>query len=258
MEDSNIPLLVEEDELNPNFYKKATGLFQTKKCLFCSSFCLVFSVLIAIAFPLIVQKQLKQGILGDVIIDSTNADGFAQFQDRGKEGLNYIEFNFFNITNPHQVLEGAKPKLEEIGPFCYTTFQHRGDFKWHEDQDTLEYREHMFYVFNKERTLEKTNGKFDTDKVKITTYNILFDGMKTLVGKNFWHIICDFLLWKNDYKRLFSQRTVLEYATGYKEEIELGFLKIPVPFPGLYPNLTRSKDPNWNKKTTMKVGKKKS
>ena len=30
-----------------------------------------------------------------------------------------IRFYFFNVTNPDDFLEGAKPKLAEVGPYTY-------------------------------------------------------------------------------------------------------------------------------------------
>ena len=30
-----------------------------------------------------------------------------------------IRFYFFNVTNPADFLEGAKPKLVEVGPYTY-------------------------------------------------------------------------------------------------------------------------------------------
>lgn len=31
----------------------------------------------------------------------------------------YIQFYFFNVTNPEEILRGETPRLEEVGPYTY-------------------------------------------------------------------------------------------------------------------------------------------
>jgi len=90
--------------------------------------------------------------------------------------------------------------------------------------------------------------------VSILTINMLFQGMEAQVGTAYFHLICDQLMWKTDYKRLFSSRTVYEYITGYKEYVSILGVKIPIQFPGVYPNVTKANNPSYQQKSTMLVG----
>lgn len=222
-------------------------------CVLCGILLAVFA---GIGMPLLVDNFVYKGIESDVIIDSEAADGFDQFRDKRLTGDTTIEFYLFNITNPKGILRGHKPQLEEVGPFVYNTFQYRSDFRWDEDADTVTFREHSYYVFDREKTLAKTAGRFDSDQVKVLTLNLLFQGMRAQVGTFYWKEICDKLLWKTDMHRLFTNRKVVEMLNGYEEKLEILGFKVPIRFPGIYPNLTKWKDPTYRKKTVMRVGKK--
>jgi len=143
------------------------------------------------------------------------------------------------------VLLGAKPHVEELGPFVYDSVQKRSDLQWNHSADTVSFRQRVTQFFNREKTLAATQGRFDSDQVKITTINILFLGMKIVVGPELWHFILDALLWTTDRKRLFDDVAVRDLIFGYKRKlVGAGGLAIELPFPGLVPNYTRDdKDP---------------
>jgi hypothetical protein len=31
----------------------------------------------------------------------------------------YIKLYLFNVTNPHEILDGKKPEVQEVGPYVY-------------------------------------------------------------------------------------------------------------------------------------------
>merc|ERR1719331_634231 len=87
---------------------------------------------------------------------------------------------------------------------------------------TVTYRQHQSLEFNEKETFEATNGTYNSDsQVRITSVNLIFNGMRMQAGRSYWHLICDFLLWKDDFHRLFEQRTPQELVRGYNVSIKL-------------------------------------
>jgi hypothetical protein len=227
-----------------------------KRSWLCSICGILLGLLLIIGLPTVVSQGIKAGVRGNVIIDTPEAKGFRQFRNKSFGGSSYMEFYFFNITNPHHVLKGQKPVLEEIGPFVYDQSQIREDFKWSWLLDTLSYRQHSEYQFNRAKTLELSNGKYSTDKVPITTMNLVFSGLKAAVGEKYLWEACEALGWRSELQRVFTTRLVIEMLHGYQEHVailpHLG--EIPVSYPGLFPNVSKTEDPSWKHKSTMKVG----
>ncbi|GBG32781.1 Sensory neuron membrane protein 1 [Hondaea fermentalgiana] len=230
---------------------RAWNQHRSRRCLLCASLGLLVSIALVAGLPTFITGLVHDGIRGNVVIDSEKADGFEQFRNRSRTGTTYMEFYLFNITNPHGVLQGEKPHLEELGPWIYTTYQIRSDFEWNASADTLAYREHSYYVFDPVETMIRTGGRFDTDKIEITTLNILFLAMDAVLGKFWWYEVTSHTIYKTDFNRLFTRKTVHELLTGYKDWV---FGEIPIEFPGLYSNVTQDKDPHFLQKTIMRVG----
>lgn len=170
-----------------------------------------------------------------------------------------MEYSFFNLTNPTDVLRGgSKPRVSEIGPFVYVEKQYRSDFTWNDDEDTLTYREHKFYVFDKDRTVEAQFRRvghtkhWDPKKTKITTINAVSLGALAKLGPAYWKLLETFVVFTTEFDKLFSVRTVHEYVNGYTVK-SIDALK----FPGINPNETvREHDPDYKHPTTVRVGKK--
>merc|ERR1719154_580863 len=51
-----------------------------------------------------------------------------------------IKFYLFSVKNPEEVTKGAKPKLEEIGPFTYKEVMEKRIEEWSDDQSKVSYR----------------------------------------------------------------------------------------------------------------------
>lgn len=170
-----------------------------------------------------------------------------------------MEYTFFNITNPWEVLLlGGKPVLDEIGPFVYNQMQLRSDVEFNKTMDTVQFRQQMYQVFDAEETNRRTKGRFQSDRVKFTSVNILFQGMKAIVGIESWHLINDVTLWSNDFDRLFASLSVYDLIEGYKVNLKVApGINIPIAFPGLSPGYKiAKKDPEYKYKNTIIAGRK--
>uniref|UniRef100_A0A7S2RX12 Uncharacterized protein n=1 Tax=Mucochytrium quahogii TaxID=96639 RepID=A0A7S2RX12_9STRA len=255
----NVLAQVEQEELEEDRQGIEHHYWTAKRkncCLVVFFIGFVLSICIAIVAPMVLAGLKQNGIVDNVVISSEKVGGFKQFQNKSLTGDNYLHFYFFNITNPKGVLRGEKPNLKELGPWVYNAYQLRSDFDWDKENDTLAYREHSYYVFNVNET--KRLSGFDSDNVYITTINMLFLGIPYTVGVTYWEMVCNFLGWKTDEQKLFTKRPVSEFLAGYEVEVEINLFvktyKIPIKFPGMYPNLTKEEDPSYKSKLVMKVG----
>ncbi|CAG9819911.1 unnamed protein product [Phaedon cochleariae] len=59
---------------------------------------------------------------------------------------------FFNVSNPMEVQNGAKPVLKEIGPYCYDEYKEKIDVIDNEMEDSLTYNGFDIYEFNAEKS----------------------------------------------------------------------------------------------------------
>jgi len=242
----------------PQTPKQFSGSFSpTGKRRCCWWSCLFFSIFLMVVLPLIVNYLVRQGVIEQVVMDSEHAIGYEQFRNRSGQGGTDMEYWFFNITNPHEVLKGERPNVEELGPFIYRQTQLRSDLEFNYENDTLSFRQQIYQTFLPEETFKRTNGRFRTDDIPITTINILFFGMKAVVGKEFWHILNDIAMWNTDYKRMFDVRTVNELIEGYVVRHKIGPVTIPISFPGLVPShVDPMTDPEYKYKNMIYMGKK--
>lgn len=65
-----------------------------------------------------------------------------------------IHYNvyMFNVQNPDEILQGAQPELQEIGPYAFKEFYNKFDIKWTNDGDTVTYNTQKYYIFDPDNT----------------------------------------------------------------------------------------------------------
>lgn len=75
----------------------------TKRRFICVSTVTLVSLILTIGLPALISGFIKQGILGDVVINSPQADGFRQFVNTSKDGTFEI-LTSFKPLNLSQVI----------------------------------------------------------------------------------------------------------------------------------------------------------
>ena len=62
---------------------------------------------------------------------------------------------FFNVTNPKEVLNGAKPKLVEVGPYVFQQMHEKVKMVWNDHNHTVTYQQIRTWKFDEEKTDKK-------------------------------------------------------------------------------------------------------
>ena len=64
----------------------------------------------------------------------------------------FTQFYVFNVTNPHDVQNGEKPVVEEIGPFAYLEIREKRNIKHYGDE--IDYGLNILYTFSESDSCE--------------------------------------------------------------------------------------------------------
>ncbi|XP_014209085.1 sensory neuron membrane protein 1-like [Copidosoma floridanum] len=75
----------------------------------------------------------------------------------------------FNVTNPDEITQGAKPIVHEVGPFVYDEWIEKTDQIDHDDDDSVSFTFKYTYYFN----AEKSKGLTGEEELIVPNYFIL-------------------------------------------------------------------------------------
>lgn len=139
----------------------------------------------------------------------------------------YLQFFLFDVVNPEEAKQGAKPYLVQRGPFSYREHRPKKNITWNKSSASVAYNEEMTFVFDPETSC----GSCDPS-MSITTVNIplvtLAEAARNLpvVVRVFISTIFD------DFKeQFFMTRRVHDVLWGYREPLfsEYNKLRNEVP-----------------------------
>lgn len=108
------------------------------KCLLAGTVCtLLFGLLLlalGISLPIVIQKAIDTG-LDDLWMQPS---GFASWgATPGKVGVKIVrEYSLFNLTNPGEVILGARPQMVELGSFPFQEYSVFTDWTYLDDNLT--------------------------------------------------------------------------------------------------------------------------
>ena len=122
-------------------------------------FILGFVVQFAV-FPQVLRSQVFENLK---LEEGTEAwDGFVE-----PPVPVYMQFRFFNVTNPDKIKEGEKPIVNEVGPYVYVETRRKEDI-FAVGNDQINYAQYYAYSFDEAKTQEfGCTGCKDTDEITV-------------------------------------------------------------------------------------------
>ena len=95
-----------------------------------------------------VSNQIVAGVKKYVVMSDEQAGGWPGFVNNQDPNAGKVISNywFFNITNPREVLKGAKPIVEEIGPLTYLYVNTKYNISWERGRDEIIYKEYQRFI----------------------------------------------------------------------------------------------------------------
>ncbi|XP_047989677.1 sensory neuron membrane protein 2-like [Leguminivora glycinivorella] len=132
------------------------------RLFFLISLCgLMLAILLATwGIPKIVRSQIQKNV---------QIDPSSQMFDKWRKLPMPLTFKVyvFNVTNAEEISSGAKPELEEIGPYVYQQYRERLNLSYGEN-DTVEYMLKKTFVFD-----QKATGSLSEDD-EVTVINFTY------------------------------------------------------------------------------------
>ncbi|NWX00693.1 SCRB1 protein, partial [Caloenas nicobarica] len=120
----------------------------------------------------------------------------------------YLSVHFFEVLNPEEVLQGAKPVLNERGPYVYREYRYKTNITFH-DNDTVSFLEYRRLFFQP----DLSNGR---EEDYIVVPNIMLMGAAVMMENlpSFVKIMLSGVL-AGLKQEAFMNRTVGEIMWGY-------------------------------------------
>ncbi|XP_062868044.1 lysosome membrane protein 2c [Trichomycterus rosablanca] len=172
----------------------------------------VLSVLIIIAGISLVlgqvfQKFLYNRIKTEVVLEN-GTDAFAVWQDPPPPV--YMQFYFFNLTNPDEVLAGEKPAVLELGPYTYREYRPMEGVTFLDNDTKVSAVNPKTYIFEPNMSKGSEDDLIRTVNIPALTVMERFQN-HSVIGR----LISDFM--KGNNIGLFMTRKVKELLWGYED-----------------------------------------
>nr|XP_013804628.1 PREDICTED: scavenger receptor class B member 1 [Apteryx mantelli mantelli] len=142
----------------------------------------------------------------------------------------YFSVHFFEVMNPQEVLQGAKPVVNQRGPYVYREFRYKTNITFH-NNDTVSFLEYRKLFFQPELSAGREDDY-------IVVPNILLMGAAVMMENlpNFVKLLVSGAL-AGLKQEAFMNRTVGELMWGYEDSlIETLNMLVPglIPFKGKF------------------------
>ncbi|KAJ0015391.1 hypothetical protein NQD34_009011 [Periophthalmus magnuspinnatus] len=180
-------------------------------CIYCTG---IFSILILIlgislvlsgAFPHFLQALVKK----EVILKN-GTEAFNAWEN--PPAPIYMQFYFFNLTNPLEVLDGDRPAVVEIGPYTYREYRPMEEVSFSENGTKVSAVNTKTYIFQPNMSRGPETDLIRTVNIPAMTVMYKFKNEAVLAN-----LISSYM--KSLGEGLFTTRTVGELLWGYEDEL---------------------------------------
>ncbi|CAH8429427.1 unnamed protein product [Schistosoma rodhaini] len=123
----------------------------------------------------------------------------------------FIQFYFFNLTNPSEFQSGHKPHIQQLGPYTY--YEKRAKFNISHENGSITYKEIKWYYFDP----NLSNGN---ENDTITSVNLAYITIATKLNFMPWPIsrVIE-QIEEHFHEYLFITKTVNQLLWGYEDEL---------------------------------------
>uniref|UniRef100_A0A4W4FFP9 Scavenger receptor class B, member 2c n=1 Tax=Electrophorus electricus TaxID=8005 RepID=A0A4W4FFP9_ELEEL len=170
---------------------------------------LILIVGIAVALAHVFQSVLYNRIKSEVVLEN-GTEAFAIWQDPPPPV--YMEFYFFNLTNPAEVMSGERPAVIEVGPYTYREYRPMERVIFMANGTKVAAVNPRTYVFEPSRSRGLEDDLIRTANIPAVAVMEKFKG-HSIISR----FIAD--LMKSKGIGLFAMRTVSELLWGYEDPL---------------------------------------
>ncbi|TMW57838.1 hypothetical protein Poli38472_014441 [Pythium oligandrum] len=141
--------------------KRCSPLVIGNTCLGIGAFLVIFGIVYGAALPSVITNQIESGVAVCSESDIAKEQFTDNYGDCDECVPYYYSLIMFNVTNANDYLKnGAKLKVQEVGPYAYRRFQRKVDVKL--EGDLVSYKMYTYHKFDAEKSCETCK---DTDVV---------------------------------------------------------------------------------------------
>ncbi|XP_039909414.1 lysosome membrane protein 2c [Simochromis diagramma] len=161
------------------------------------------SLVLTSVFPHLVQSMVKKQV-----VLKNDTDAFEAWKD--PPAHIYMQFYFFNLTNPQEVLDGERPAVVEIGPYTYREYRPMEQIDFQDNGTKVTAVNTKTYIFQRNMSRGPESDLIRTVNIPAMTV------MERFKDKSFEaNLISAYM--KGTGQGLFTTRSVGELLWGYED-----------------------------------------
>ncbi|KAM9820488.1 lysosome membrane protein 2c [Neosynchiropus ocellatus] len=179
-------------------------------CIYCSGFFSLSLLIVGIALVLSnVFPQLVQSVVKKQVILENGTMAFDAWES--PPAPIYMQFYFFNLTNPIEVLSGSRPAVVEIGPYTYREYRPMEDIDFLENGTRVAAVNNKTYIFQPNMSRGPESDLIRTVNIPAVTL------MERFKDSAFASLLSYYMRYTGE--SLFATHSVGELLWGYKDAL---------------------------------------